>query len=64
MKNEEIQEKCTAFLKSLGIPGFIVFGWQKPDEEFGFVYSNHQMPPPVVIKGMTFVLHDFVQKKL
>ena len=64
MNNDDIQKKCTEFLKSLGIPGFIVFGWQKPDAEFGFVYSNHQMPPPVVIKGMTFVLQDFVSKKL
>ncbi|MBI3331420.1 hypothetical protein HYZ99_00485 [Candidatus Peregrinibacteria bacterium] len=64
MDNEEIQQKCTEFVKSLGIPGFIVFGWQKPGDQFGFVYSNHKMPPPVVIKGMSFVLNDFVNKKL
>ncbi|OGJ55509.1 hypothetical protein A3D88_04610 [Candidatus Peribacteria bacterium RIFCSPHIGHO2_02_FULL_52_16] len=64
MDNADIQKKCTEFLNALGVPGFIVFGWQKPDEQFGFVYSNHKMPVPVVIKGMTFVLSDFVNKKL
>ena len=64
MDTTDIQKKCSEFVKSLGVPGFIVFGWQKPKNEFGFVYSNHAMPPSVVIKGMTFVLQDFVNKKL
>ena len=64
MTNEEIQQKCVEFVSSLGKPGFIVFGWEKQDGQFGFVYSNHKVPTPVVIKGMSFVLNDFVNKKL
>lgn len=62
MDQPEIQQKVEAFLKDLGIPGFIVFGWKKNDREFGFIYSLHQMPPNVFIKGMSWALHDFVQK--
>lgn len=64
MDNTEIQKKCALFLKELGIPGFIVFGWQKEDKQFGFVYSHRQMPSEVAVKGMTWALHDFVTKKL
>jgi hypothetical protein len=64
MDSDEIQKKCSDFLAQLGIPGFIVFGWEKPDKQFGFVYSHRQMPPTVAVKGMTWALHDFANKKL
>jgi hypothetical protein len=68
MDNAEIQKKCEAFLKSLGVPGFLVFGWKKSPSanseqaEFGVVSSYHQMPKDAAIKGMTWALHDFVNK--
>lgn len=62
--NEDIQQKCEALLQSLGIPGFIVFGWQKGDEQFGVVSSFHEMPVNAAVKGMTWALSDFVNKSL
>ena len=59
-----IQQKCEAFLRELGRPGFIVFGWPKNDDEFGVTYSAHEMPPQVVIKGLTSVLNDYTAKTL
>ena len=64
MDNQEISEKCSAFLKELGIPGFIVFGWEKPDKKYGFVYSNHKTPPNVALKGMLWAASDFANKKM
>lgn len=60
----EIQKKCEAFLRELGTPGFIVFGWPKSDEEFGVTYSAHDMPPQIVVKGLTSVLSDYTAKTL
>ena len=64
MDDAEIQEKCEKFLKELKRPGFIVFGWPKSDQEFGVTYSAHEMPPQVVIKGLTSVLNDYASKTL
>ncbi len=70
MDNTEIQQKCEAFLRSLGRPGFIVFGWQKEpvDEtdqsQFGVVSSFHEVPVNAAVKGMTWALSDFVNKSL
>lgn len=62
MDNTEIQKKCTAFLQELGVPGFIVFGWQKTKVEFGFVYSRHNMPADVAIRGMAWAIQDLSGK--
>jgi len=64
MDNDEIQAKCEQFLRELGVPGFIVFGWQKDDAQFGVVSSFHEMPVPAAVKGMTWALNDFVTKSL
>jgi hypothetical protein len=64
MDEAEIQQKCELFLKELGRPGFIVFGWPKNTDEFGVTYSCHEMPPQVVIKGLTSVLNDYATKTL
>lgn len=64
MNNDEIQAKCEQFLRELGVPGFIVFGWQKDDAQFGVVSSFHEMPVPAAVKGMTWALNDFVTKSL
>ena len=59
MDQQDIQKKCEEFLKSLGIPGFIVFGWKKAESEFGLVYSTSECPPQVVVKGLAGVMHEF-----
>jgi hypothetical protein len=64
MDQADIQQRIETFLKELKIPGFIVFGYRKNDQEFGFVYSLHQMPTNVFVKGMSWALHDFVQRSL
>lgn len=64
MDNQDIQLKCEAFLRELGVPGFIVFGWQKDDQAFGVVSSFHEMPVNAAVKGMSWALHDFVSKSL
>jgi hypothetical protein len=44
------------------VPGFIVFGWQKTKVEFGFVYSRHNMPADVAIRGMAWAIQDLSGK--
>ena len=64
MDQTEVQQKIEAFLASLGVPGFIVFGWKKTDTEYGFVSSAREIPPAAAVKGLTWALNDFVQKTL
>jgi hypothetical protein len=64
MNNDEIQKKCEAFLQELGIPGFIVFGWQKEAGQYGVVSSFHEMPVNAAVKGLTWALHDFTNRLL
>jgi len=64
MDQKEIQKKVEQFLKELGVPSFIVFGWKKTDKEFGFVSSQHKMPPNVAIKGMSWALNNFINRSL
>ncbi|TSC58803.1 MAG: hypothetical protein Greene041619_349 [Candidatus Peregrinibacteria bacterium Greene0416_19] len=60
----DIQKKCEEFLASLGIPGFIIFGWKKDDDNMGIVYSYHDVPINAAIKGVSWALHDFISKTL
>lgn len=64
MDQEEVQQKIEGFLRELGVPSFIVFGWKKGDKEFGIVSSHHNMPPNAAIKGMSWALNDFISKTL
>lgn len=64
LNNNDIEKKCEEFLRSLGVPGFIVFGWKKPNEEFGIVSSYHEMPKNVAVKAMSWALYDFVNRAL
>lgn len=64
MDRKEIEQKCEQFLQSLGVPGFIVFGWQEADKKFSVVSSAHHMPTNAAIKAITWALHDFVNKAL
>ncbi len=71
MDQAEIQKKIEDFLKELDVPSFIVFGYQKnpPAEEgkkseFGIVSSYNKVPPPAVIKGVSWALNDFINKSL
>ncbi|MBT3293587.1 hypothetical protein HN512_01675 [Candidatus Peregrinibacteria bacterium] len=70
MNEQEVREKCEAFVKSLGMPCFIVFGWEKQDvsnddkKQYGMVSSYNKMPTPAVVKGMTWALNDIVTKGL
>lgn len=68
MDNAEVQRKCEEFLRSLGVPGFIIFGWKKGETEkvkqaeYGVISSYHQIPKEAAIKGMTWALADFVKR--
>ena len=74
MNEEDVRKKCEEFVKGLGVPCFLVFGWQKGDvivkEEgkknaaFGMVSSYHKMPSQAVIKGMSWALNDIVNKSM
>jgi hypothetical protein len=68
MEQQEIQQKVEKFLQDLGIPSFIVFGWQKGAAEgraqFGVVSSQHKMPVSAAIKGLSWALNDLVNKAL
>ncbi|MCF7844968.1 MAG: hypothetical protein K9M03_04035 [Kiritimatiellales bacterium] len=70
MDQQDIQKKIESFLEDLGVPSFIVFGWQKDDgkspeqKQFGVVSSYHKVPTNVAIKGMSWALNDFISKSL
>lgn len=64
MDQEDIQQKVEAFLKELGVPAFIVFGWKKSEKEFGVVSSHHEIPTNAAVKGMSWALNDFINKTL
>lgn len=64
MDHSDIQQKVENFLRELGVPGFIVFGYKKTDQEFEIVSSFNEMPTNAAIKGMSKVLHDFVERTL
>jgi hypothetical protein len=59
-----IQKKVEEFLKALGIPGFIVFGYKKDDQNFQIVSSYNKMPKIAAVKGLSKVLHEFVEREL
>ncbi len=61
---DDIRQKCEAFLQSLGVPAFLVFGWEKEEGEYGMVSSYHEMPANAVVKGMTWALTDIVNKTM
>jgi len=58
-----IQKKVEEFLKNLGVPGFIVFGYKKSDETFQIVSSYNHMPKIAAIKGLSKVLHEFIERE-
>ncbi|MCK5020401.1 MAG: hypothetical protein KAS32_25420 [Candidatus Peribacteraceae bacterium] len=70
MQEDEVRNKCEEFVKSLGMPCFIVFGWEKSEDsgekqkQYGMVSSYHKMPVPAVVKGMTWALTDIVNKSM
>ncbi|MBP9772998.1 MAG: hypothetical protein KBD00_00025 [Candidatus Peribacteraceae bacterium] len=64
MDHAEIQKKCEVFLTELNAPGFIVFGWQKKDAEFGIVSAFKDVPTNAAVKGLSWALNDFVGKNL
>lgn len=64
MDQPEVQKKVEAFLQNLGVPGFIVFGYQKTGEKFEIVSSFNKMPIKTAIKGLSKVLNDFISRTL
>ena len=62
MNTPEIQKQCEAFLKSIGIPGFIVIGLQTDPENTQVVYSLNNMPLKGAVKAMTHTLNDLVSR--
>lgn len=62
MDSSPIQAQCEAFLKSIGMPGFIVIGLQTDPENTQVVYSLNQMPLKGAVKALTHTLNDLVGK--
>lgn len=63
--NLAVQRKCEEFLRTLDVPCFVIFGWEKDDgDTFGIVSSFHQMPVQTATKALAGVLHEFVDTSL
>lgn len=60
MITPEVHKQCEQFLKSLGIPGFIVIGLQSNPENVDIVYSLNDMPLKGAVKGLTHTLNDLI----
>lgn len=64
MDQPDIQAQVEKFLKDIGVPGFIVFGYKKDAQEFAIVSSYHEMPANAAIKGLSKVLHEFIERTI
>jgi hypothetical protein len=62
--DDVIQQKVEEFLKTLGIPGFIVFAYKKDEKNFQIVSSYNKMPKVAAVKGLSKVLYEFVDREL
>ncbi len=60
MNTAEVQKQCEAFLKSIGMPGFVIIGFQTEPENTQMVYSLKDMPLKGVVKGLTHTLNDLI----
>ncbi|HLD63573.1 MAG TPA: hypothetical protein VI913_01620 [Candidatus Peribacteraceae bacterium] len=64
MDQANIQKQVEEFLKSLGVPGFIVFGYKTEKDQFSIVSSYNEMPTNAAIKGLSRVLAEFTERAL
>jgi hypothetical protein len=64
MDHAHIQKQVEEFLRSLGVPGFIVFGYKTSKDEFAIVSSYNEMPTNAAIKGLSKVLSEFIDRTL
>lgn len=64
MEQSDVQKKVEAFLKDLGIPGFIVFGYMKDNDKYEIVSSYNEMPTNAAIKGLSTVLSELANRTL
>ena len=62
MNTAQVQKQCEEFLKSIGVPGFVVIGFQTTPNDTQMVYSLKDMPIKGFVKGMTHTLNDLVSK--
>ena len=63
MSDSDIQAKVEEFLTTLGVPGFIVFGYKKENNKFQIVSSYNKMPKIAAIKGLSKVLNEFIERE-
>ena len=64
MDNSEIQKKCEAFLKSLDLPGFILFGRQEENGSCTVTYSVHKINMKSALLGMLSAVTDLIKRSL
>lgn len=62
MREEDIRKRCEKLLSDLPVPGFIMFGWQKPGKDYDVVYSTKNVPAKVMLRVLVSLLHDIVMK--
>lgn len=62
MDTAQIQKQCEEFLKSIGMPGFIVIGFQTEKDKTQMVYSMKDMPVKGIVKGLTHTLNDLITR--
>ena len=61
MDTAKIKEQCEAFLKQINVPGFVVIGLQT-ENNTQVVYSLKEMPLKGIVKGLTHILNDVMQR--
>ena len=62
MNTAEIQKQCEEFLKSIGVPGFVIIGLQTTPTDTQMVYSLKDMPLRGAIAGLSKVLGQLADK--
>ncbi len=62
LTREQVQARCDEFLRSLGRPAFMVFGWKKEDGSMDLVELLREVPPQEYVKGMVWALHEVTKQ--
>ena len=62
LSREEVQKQCDAFLKSLGTPAFMIFGWKQADGTADIVQIVHEMNPVEYVKGVSWAMNEVTKQ--
>ena len=64
MDHKAVEKQCEQFLKKLGVPGFIILGFQTTNEEFTVTYSFHKVTLKQIIPVIMSAVSNLIANAL